>query len=53
MSTSSLLGMDSSTEDSFVTLVGMLSLNPSNPNQWLLEDGQGQVLLDMSHAVLL
>ncbi len=49
MSVESLLGMESS---GLVSLLGVLSRNPSNASEFVLEDGDGMVLVDLSCSVL-
>ena len=48
MSVESLLGMESS---GLVSLLGV-SRNPSNASEFVLEDGDGMVLVDLSCSVL-
>lgn len=43
-----LLGKD---DDSLVNLLGLLCRNPSNVNEFVLEDGEGRVVLDLSESV--
>ena len=45
----SLLGIQ--TDSSFVSLLGVLSRNPSNLNEFFLEDQPGRILLDLSQTV--
>ena len=43
-----LLGKE---DDSLVNLLGVLCRNPSNGNEFVLEDGEGRVVLDLSESV--
>ena len=52
MSVKSLLGISEEETERFVSLFGMLCRNPSNLSQFFLEDVSGQILLDLSQAVL-
>lgn len=45
----SLLGVESS---GLVSVLGVLSRNPSNASEFVLEDGDGMVLVDLSSSVL-
>jgi hypothetical protein len=45
----SLLGIQ--TDSSFVSLLGVLSRNPSNLNEFFLEDQPGRILLDLTQTV--
>ena len=48
----SLMGMDNTPSNpTFVSLLGILSRNPSNLAEFFLEDQQARVPLDLSHAV--
>lgn len=49
VSIESLLG--SQTDSSFVSLLGVLTRNPSNLNEFFLEDQPGRILLDLSQTV--
>ena len=50
MSLESLLGVESS---GVVSLLGVLSRNPSNANEFVLEDGEGMVVVDLSSSVVM
>lgn len=45
----SLMGIQ--TDSSFVSLIGILSRNPSNLSEFFLEDQHAHVLLDLSQTV--
>lgn len=45
----SLLGAQ--TDSSFVSLLGVLSRNPSTLNEFFLEDQPGRILLDLTQTV--
>ncbi|KAK8831584.1 hypothetical protein WA577_000667, partial [Blastocystis sp. JDR] len=52
-SSGELLGIDGllgKEDDSLVNLLGVLCRNPSNGNEFVLEDGEGRVVLDLSES---
>ena len=52
VSVDSLMGLGNSpTSSTFVSLLGILSRNPSNLAEFFLEDQQARVPLDLTHAV--
>lgn len=52
ISVDSLMGMgNTSSNPTFVSLLGILSRNPSNLAEFFLEDQQARVPLDLSHTV--
>lgn len=51
VSVESLVGVSDREDESFVTLIGVLYRNPSDLCQLLLEDGSGQIMLDVSGTV--
>lgn len=53
VSIKSLVGVSEEETNTFVSLFGLLSRDPSDLSQFFLEDTSGQILLDLRQAVQL